>query len=81
MILIKDRLNFYSEYCSLEILKNNVLVLLTFSPIRYIIDQALVEWAASVDGWSLYEQIIKDIQNPESKKQFVLLLAALLYYQ
>jgi hypothetical protein len=30
-----------------------------------MVDEVLVEWATSVDGWNLYEHIIKDIQVPQ----------------
>jgi len=46
-----------------------------------MIDEVLVEWAASVDGWRLYERLIKSIQVSQSKEQLVLTLAALLCYQ
>lgn len=32
---------------------------------RDMVDEVLVEWATSVDGWNLYEHIIKDIQVPQ----------------
>ena len=78
---MRDRLHFYHERRSLETQKNNVLVLLTWNPIRHMIDDVLVEWVASVDGWRLYEQLVKDIQVSQPKEQLVLTLAALLCYQ
>jgi hypothetical protein len=81
MILMKNRLNFYRDRRSLETPENNILVLLTWNPIRHMIDEDLVEWTASVDGWRLYERLIKSIQVSQPKEQLVLTLAALLYYQ
>jgi hypothetical protein len=81
MMLMRGRLNFYHSRRSLETPKNNVLVLLTWNPIRHMIEDALVEWAASVDGQRLYERIIKDLWGPQSKEQLVLTLAAFLSYQ
>ena len=78
---MRDRSNFYHDRRSLDTPRNNILVLLTWNPIRHMINEVLVEWAASVDGWRLYEQIIEDIQGPQSKEQLVLTLAALLCYQ
>jgi hypothetical protein len=59
--------------------KNNILVLLSSHP--RMADEVLGEWAASVDGWRLYEQIIKAMQDPQSVEQLVLTLSALLCYQ
>jgi hypothetical protein len=81
MMLMRDRLNFYHDRRSLEAPRNNVLVLLTWNPIRHMIDEVLVEWVASVDGWRLYERLIKSIQVSQPKEQLVLTLAALLCYQ
>jgi len=78
MMLMRDRLNFYRGRRSLATSKNNVLVLLTWNPIRHMIEGVLVEWAASVDGQRLYERIIKDLRGPQSKEQLVLTLAAFL---
>jgi len=78
---MRDRLNFYHDRRSLETPQNNVLVLLTWNPIRHMIDEVLVEWAASVDGCRLYERLINSIQVSQPKEQLVLTLAALLCYQ
>ncbi|KAG0645144.1 hypothetical protein D0Z07_9224 [Hyphodiscus hymeniophilus] len=80
-IIRTEMLNFYYDHRSLETPENDVLVLLTWNPIRHIIDEDLVEWTASVDGWRLYERLIKSIQVSQPKEQLVLTLAALLCYQ
>jgi hypothetical protein len=81
MMLMRDRFNFYYDRRSLETPQNNVLVLLTWNPIRHMTEEVLVEWAASVDGQRLHERIIKDLRGPQSKEQLVLTLAAFLSYQ
>jgi len=78
---MRDRLNFYHDRRPLETEQNNALVVLTWNPIRHMIDEVLVEWAASGDGWGLYERLIKSIQVSQPKEQLVLTLAALLCYQ
>jgi hypothetical protein len=60
---------------------NNVLVLLTWSSTEPIVNQVLVEWANSDASLSVYERIIKIIQERQTIEQLVLALAALLRYQ
>jgi len=67
IILIGDRMHFYHDHRSLNMPKNNTLVLLAFSPIDSAVGKELTEWTASVDSRSLYERIIKDMQDPQSK--------------
>jgi hypothetical protein len=61
--------------------RNNILVLLCWNSIRPTANRVLVEWAASDDCLSVYEQIVKDIQGSETVEQLVLSLAAFLCYQ
>lgn len=62
-MLIRDRLNFYHGRRSIKTPNNNILVLLTWNPIRNMIDDVLVKWVASVDSQRLYERIIKDLRD------------------
>ena len=60
-MLMRDRLNFYHDRRPLETEQNNALVVLTWNPIRHMIDEVLVEWAALIDGCRLYERLINSI--------------------
>ena len=80
-ILIRDRSHFYRKHPSLQMPTNNILVLLCWNSITLSANQVLVKWAASIDSWTLYQRLIKDIQNPQSKEQLILTLGALLCYQ
>lgn len=73
--------HFYREHPSLQIPRNNILVLLCWNSIKPTAGRVLIEWAASIDAWRLYERHIKDIQDSQSKEQLVLTLGALLCYQ
>lgn len=72
----------YRTQPSLRTLENNALVLLTWSSIvQGQPHRVLSEWAASDDGWSLYQRLIRDIQDHQTTEQLALTLAALLCYK
>jgi hypothetical protein len=46
-----------------------------------MVNRVLVEWAASGGGWSVYERILRDVQDSQKTEQLGLTLAGLLGYQ
>ncbi|KAH7364910.1 hypothetical protein BKA65DRAFT_146287 [Rhexocercosporidium sp. MPI-PUGE-AT-0058] len=72
---------FYRKHPSLQMPRNNILVLLCWNSITPSASQVLIKWAASIDSWTLYQRLIKDIQDSQSKEQLILTLGALLCYR
>jgi hypothetical protein len=61
---------------------NNILLLLTWSTV--VSDRqldVLREWAKSENGWNLYKQLSRDVQDPQSVEQLTLTMAALMNYR
>ncbi|KAH7374078.1 hypothetical protein BKA64DRAFT_256845 [Cadophora sp. MPI-SDFR-AT-0126] len=73
--------HFYRKHPSLQMPRNNILVLLCWNSITPSASQVLNKWAASIDSWTLYQRLIKDIQDSQSKEQLILTLGALLCYR
>ena len=72
----------YHQRPSLRKPENNVLLLLTWSSIVHGQPlRVLSEWASSVDGLKLYQQLVGDLQNSQRTEQLALTLAALLCYE
>ncbi len=62
--------------------ENNVLLLLTWSSIAHGHPlQVLSEWANSVDGSKLYQQLLENLRSSQSVEQLALILAALVCHQ
>ncbi|KAG9228936.1 hypothetical protein BJ875DRAFT_500347 [Amylocarpus encephaloides] len=72
---------FYREHPSLQIPGNDLPLLLCWNSINPITGHVLIKWAASINSWRLYERLIKDIQDSQSKEQLALTLGASLCYQ
>lgn len=72
----------YHQRSSLRKSENNVLLLLTWSSIAHGQPlQVLSEWASSVDGSKLYQQLVEDLRNSQDVEQLALILAALVCHQ
>lgn len=75
-------MDIYRTIPPLQKLENNVLCLLTWSTMvsdRQL--KVLAEWARSENGWSLYKQLAKDVQDSQSTEQLSLTIAALMSYR
>lgn len=81
LILIGDSAHLCHEQPSLQRPENNILVLLIWSSIESMVNRVLVEWVTSDDGWSVYERILRDVQDSQTTAQLGLILAGLLGYQ
>ena len=72
----------YHQRSSLRKPENNVLLLLTWSSIVHGQPlRVLSEWASSVDGLKLYQQLVEDLRNSQRTEQLALILAALVCHQ
>jgi len=72
--------HFYHDHPSLQMPRNNILVVLCLSSIKPTANQVLGAWVASHDSLTLYQRLIDDIQHLKSPEQLVLTLGALLCY-
>ena len=80
-MLTSDRTHFYRSYPFIEKPKHNILALLACNPVGSTIDHILFEWVASAEGQISFKKITTDIQNSQTREQFMLTLAALLCFQ
>ncbi len=72
----------YHQRPSVRKPENNVLLLLTWSSIVHGQPlRVLSEWASSVDGLKLYQQLVGDLRNSQRTEQLALTLAALVCHQ
>lgn len=82
MILTGDSAHTYHQQPSLDIPENSILLLLTWSSmVNGQLPRVLSEWAFSDNGLSLYQRLMRDIQNSQTKEQLALNLAALLCHK
>lgn len=82
MTLIGGSVNTYHTIPPLRKPSNNVLLLLTWSTVvsgRQL--DVLREWAESENGWNLYKQLARDLQDSQSVEQLALTMAALMSYR
>lgn len=61
--------------------ENDILVLLTCSSIESTVHRVVTEWVLTDNGWDVYEQMIRGVQNSQTCEQLGLALAALLCYR
>jgi hypothetical protein len=82
MTLIGSSAHTYHTIPTLRKPGNNKLLLLTWSSVvsRHQLD-VLSKWASSEDGWNLYEQLTRDVQDSQSVEQLALTMAALMNYR
>ncbi len=81
-MLIGGSEQIYHQRPSLRKPENNVLLLLTWSSIVHGQPlRVLSEWASSVDGLKLYQQLVGDLRNSQRTEQLALTLAALVCHQ
>ncbi len=72
----------YHQRSFLRKSENNVLLLLTRSSIVHGQSlRVLSEWASSVDGLKLYQQLVENLQNSQRIEQLALILAVLVCHQ
>ncbi len=72
----------YHQRSSLRKSENNVSLLLTWSSIVHGQPlRVLSEWASSVDGLKLYQQLVGDLRNSQRTEQLAMTLAALVCHQ
>ncbi len=82
MTLIRSSAHTYHTIPQLEKPGNNTLLLLTWSTV--VSDRQfdiLREWAKSENGWNLYKQLTRAVQDPQSVEQLTLNMAALTNYR
>ncbi len=77
MIITGSSTHTYRAIPKLQRPENNSLVLLTWGTM--VSDhqvEVLSEWANSEDGWNLYKQLARDVQNLQDAEQFTFTMAA-----
>jgi hypothetical protein len=82
MILIGSSAQTYHTIPSLRKPENNKLLLLTWSSVvscRQL--DVLRKWASSDDGWNLYDQLARDVQDSQSVERLTLTITALMNYR
>ena len=66
---------------TIDMSKNNILVLLTCCSISPILHDTLLKWVVTVDSRGIYERMVIELHESQSTEQLVLTLAALLCYR